>query len=108
MINTRCSVDKLADRTAVRELIKKLGEDDLIFLNRLIVERLKLIAQAKSTHQMARFNIGDKVSFCTHNGQKHGVIMRLNKKTASIRTDDGGDWNVSPLFMTPEKDIGRG
>ena len=96
-------MDKLADRAAVKELIKKLGEDDLIFLNRLIVERLKLISQAKSTHQMARFNIGDRVGFQTHNGKKTGVIIRLNKKTASIRTDDGGDWNVSPLFLFTEK-----
>ena len=98
-------MDKLADRAAVMDLIKKLGEDDLVFLNRLIVERLKLISQAKSTHQMAQFNIGDRVGFRTQNGKKTGIIVRLNKKTASIRTDDGGDWNVSPLFLNAEKDV---
>ncbi len=95
-------MDKLADRVAVMDLIKRLGENDLIFLNKLIVERLKLIAQAKSTHHMARFNIGDRVEFRTHDGKKTGVIMRLNKKTASIRTDDGVDWNVSPVYLTAE------
>ena len=30
--------------------------------------------------------------------------MRLNKKTASIRTDDGADWNVSPVYLTAEQD----
>ena len=94
-------MDKLADRIAVMDLIKRLGEDDLIFLNKLIFERLKLIAQAKSTHQMARFNIGDRVGFRTHDGKKIGV-MRFNKKTASIKTDDGADWNVSPVYLTAE------
>ena len=95
-------MDKLADRTAVMDLIKRLGEDDLIFLNKLIVERLKLIVQAKSTHYMARFNIGDRVGFRTHDGKKTGVIVRLNKKTVSIKTDDGADWNVSPVHLAAE------
>jgi hypothetical protein len=95
-------MDKLVDRTAIMDLIKRLGEDDLIFLNRLIVERLKLIAQAKSTHHMARFNIGDRVGFRTHDGKKTGVIIRLNKKTVSIKTGDGTDWNVSPVHLTAE------
>ena len=77
-------MDKLADRIAVMDLIKRLGEDDLIFLNKLIFERLKLIAQAKSTHQMARFNIGDRVGFRTHDGKKIGV-MRFNKKPRQLR-----------------------
>jgi len=54
---------KITDRVSAVEAIKQLGEDDLLFLNRLIVERLKLISQAKSTSQMAHFSIGDLVSF---------------------------------------------
>ncbi|MBI5555555.1 MAG: hypothetical protein HY920_06885 [Elusimicrobia bacterium] len=95
-------MDKLADRTAVMALIKRLGENDLISLNKLIVERLKLIAQAKSTQHMARFNIGDRVGFRTHDGKKTGIVTRLNKKTVSIKTDDGADWNVSPVHLTAE------
>ncbi|KKT34405.1 MAG: hypothetical protein UW24_C0032G0003 [Parcubacteria group bacterium GW2011_GWA2_44_12] len=95
-------MDKFTDRAAVMDLIKRLGENDLIFLNKLIIERLKLIAQAKSTHHMARFNIGDRVGFRTHDGKKTGIIMRLNKKTISIKTDDGADWNVSPVYLTVE------
>jgi len=98
-------MDKLVDRAAAMDMIKRLGEDDLIFLNKLIVERMKLISQARSTHQMGRFNIDDRVRFQTHRGQKTGVIMRLNKKTVSIRTDDGGKWNVSPLFLKAGKDV---
>jgi hypothetical protein len=87
--------------------IKNLGEDDLIFLNRLIIERLKLIAQAKSTSLMARFNIGDRVEFRGPGGDlKTGIIVRINKKTASIQTDDGGSWNVFPGFLNVEKGAG--
>ncbi len=99
---------RLADRNAVMAQIKNLGEEDLIFLNRLIVERLKLIAQAKSTSLMARFNVGDRVEFRGPGGdRKTGIIVRINKKTASIQTDDGGSWNVFPGFLNAEKSSDR-
>lgn len=97
----------LADRNAVMAQIKNLGEEDLIFLNRLIIERLKLISQAKSTTLMARFNVGARVEFTGPAGKRMtGVIIRLNKKTASIHTDDGGSWNVFPGLLVPERGAG--
>jgi len=92
----------LTDRNAAAESIRRLGEDDLRFLNHLIVERLKLIAQAKSTVLMSRFNTGDRVGFQTSTGEwKSGIIQKLNKKTATILTDDGHHWNVSPGLLSP-------
>ena len=79
-----------------------MSEDDLRFLNRLIVERLKLIGQARSTAMLSHFSVGDRVSFPSTTGErKAGVIVRLNKKTASIATDDGQQWNVHPGFLNP-------
>jgi hypothetical protein len=92
---------ELLDRAAAVEAIRRMNEEDLRFLNRLIVERLKLIGQARSTTMLARFNVGDRVSFQSTSGErKVGVIFRLNKKTASIATDDGQHWNVHPGFLT--------
>jgi hypothetical protein len=92
---------ELVDRAAAAETIRRMNEEDLRFLNRLIVERLKLIGQARSTSMLARFSVGDRVSFqSTFGERKVGVIIRLNKKTASITTDDGQQWNVHPGFLT--------
>ena len=92
----------LKDRQTAAEAIRHLGEDDLRFLNRLIIERLKLIAQARSTALMSRFNIGDRVGFRSPNGEwKSGIVQKLNKKTISILTDKGHQWNVSPGFLSP-------
>jgi hypothetical protein len=93
---------ELVDRAAAAETIRRMNEDDLRFLNRLIVERLKLMHQARSTAMLARFSVGDRVSFQSTSGErKVGVIIRLNKKTASIATDDGQQWNVHPGFLPP-------
>ena len=91
------------NRADAAEAIRKLNEDDLHFLNRLIVERLKLISQARSTVMLAHFSVGDRVSFPAATGDwKVGVIIRLNKKTASIATDDGQRWNVHPGYLRAE------
>jgi len=90
----------LIDRDSAVEAIKKLNEDDLIYLNRLIVERLKLISQAKSTNLMANFTIGDKVRFVGSDGEtKRGIIERLNKKTATVKLSNGHIWNVAPGLL---------
>jgi hypothetical protein len=45
--------------------------------------------------------VGDRVSFMTSTGQrKVGIIVRLNKKTASIDTDDGQQWKVHPGYLS--------
>ena len=92
----------MVDRAAAIEAVRRMNEEELRFLNRLIVERLKLISQARSTSMLAHFSLGDRVGFPSTSGErKLGVIIRLNKKTASIVTDDGQHWNVHPSFLTP-------
>lgn len=91
---------KIVDRVSAVEAIKRLNEDDLCFLNRLIVERLKLISQARAIALMANFTKGDRVCFQAPDGQMiEGIVLRLNKKTISITTDDGHRWNVSPGLL---------
>lgn len=91
---------KITDRLSAVEAIKRLGEEDLRFLNRLIVERLKLIAQARATTLMTNFSRGDRVAFDGPDGRvMEGLVLRLNKKTISIATDEGDQWNVAPVFL---------
>jgi len=98
---------KLEDKDSTAEAIRRLGEEDLLYLNHLIVERLKLISQARSTSLMAAFGPGDHVEFKNQSGErKTGSVLQLHKKTASIRTDDGQLWKVHPAYLrrlnTPE------
>jgi hypothetical protein len=88
------------DHTRIESFIKDLSEEELHYLNRLIVERLKLISQEKSTRSLSRFNLGEVMKFNDNDGRlKTGRIVRLNKKTASILTSDGQHWKVSPSLL---------
>lgn len=93
------------DRASAAQSIADLSEDDLRFINRLVVDRLNLLAQARSTVLLADFHVGQRVGFKAPDGRAlRGRIRRLNKKTASLVTDDDERWNVAPAFLEPLDD----
>ena len=49
------------------------------------------------------FNIGEKVSFDSGDGKRvAGTIFKLNKKTISLMSPDGVQWNVHPALLRRE------
>ena len=94
------SKQTIVDRELFVRALRHMGEEDLLYLNRLVVERLQLLAQARSTVMLAQFSVGDLVQFNTQDSQlKTAIVLKLNKKTASLRTEDGQNWKVSPSFL---------
>ncbi|MBE0502348.1 MAG: hypothetical protein IBX47_13010 [Desulfuromonadales bacterium] len=99
---------KIVDRVSAVEAITRLNEEDLLFLNRLIVERLKLISQARATTLMTSFTRGDRVGFQAPDGRMlEGMVLRLNKKTISVATDDSHQWNVAPGLLRLTRSAGE-
>ncbi len=81
--------------------IDQLSEAELMDLNRRIVERLRLLAQVRAHGQMLQFKVGYWVSFQADGGRPiEGMLTRYNKRTVTIITDDGQQWNVSPGLVT--------
>jgi hypothetical protein len=80
--------------------IDKLSESELIDLNHRIVARLRFLNRMRAHLEMLEFNIGDRVSFQPPGkGLVEGILTRYNKKTVTVITDDGRQWNVSPSFL---------
>jgi hypothetical protein len=81
--------------------IDTLTGSELIDLNHRIVSRLRILRDMRAHAGMLEFRIGDRVSFQPP-GQRarEGVLTRYNRKTVTVLTDDGGQWNVSPEFLT--------
>ncbi len=78
-------------------LINELGEEQLLELNRLIVERIKAIRAQRKASSMSSFSVGDDVVFLDKQGEQvSATVLRLNKKTMSLVTDEGERWNVAP------------
>jgi len=82
--------------------ITKLSEDELLELNRRVVERLQFIRSAKSLTQLARFSVGMAVEFDTDDGRTiSGTVARLNQKTATV-VSAGDDMVRGELIHDPE------
>jgi len=81
--------------------ITKLSEDELVKLNRRVVERLQFIRSAKTLTQLARFSVGMAVEFDSDDGRTiSGTVARLNQKTATV-VSAAGRWRVSPSLLRP-------
>ena len=82
--------------------IDRLSEAELIDLNRRIVERLRMLQTLRSHQQMMKFSVGQRVRFePPGHGVLEGMITRYNRKTVTIITTDGGQWNVAPALLRP-------
>jgi len=81
--------------------IDQLTEAELIDLNNRIVARLRFLNQMRAHVDMLEFKIGDRVTFQPPgHGPVEGMLTRYNKKTVTVVTDEGRQWNVSPNFLS--------
>ena len=88
--------------------IDALTEDELADLNRRIVERLRFLQHMRSHKQMLEFRIGDRVAFQGDGrGRVEGMLTRYNRRTVTILTDDGHQWNVSPSLLSMATAAGK-
>lgn len=77
--------------------IDKLTEAELIELNHRIVERLKFLDSVRAHAEMMEFSVGEKVGFHpSGRGMVVGILVKYNRKTVTVLTEDGERWNVSP------------
>lgn len=80
--------------------IDKLTEAELIDLNNRIVARLKFLSQMRAHAKMMTLRIGQRVTF-TPDGhdQQFGIIAKYNRKSVTVVTESGQQWNVSPQLL---------
>lgn len=81
--------------------IDKLTEAELTDLNHRIVERLRFLRQMRAHSRMLEFSIGQRVRFQPQGmSPLEGMLVRYNRKTVTVITDDGQRWNVAPGLLS--------
>ena len=87
----------------ILSVLDLLTEEELVQLNHIIVQRLRLMQQIQAHGQMLNFRLGQRVRFTSADGQTvGGAITRHNRKSVTIIADDGRQWRVAPSFLQPE------
>jgi len=83
--------------------LDQFTEEELVHLNRLVVERLRLIRQVRDHQAMIQFRVGQRVAFTTSAGQTvRGVLTRYNRKSVSVLSEKGQAWTVAPSLIRAE------
>lgn len=81
--------------------IDHLSEEELIHLNRRVVERLKVLEQMRALQSMVKLHVGQRVCFDPDGRMRTGSIVKFNHKTVVVRTDDQHQWKVAPHYLKP-------
>lgn len=86
--------------------IDNLTEAELVDLNHRIVERLRFLQQMRAHTQMLTYRIGDRVTFEVDGRPPVvGVLVRYNRKSVTVITEDGHRWNVAPSLLRRVADV---
>jgi uncharacterized protein YecA (UPF0149 family) len=80
-------------------IVERLNEAELHDLGDFVHERLKFFHRMHDIHSLQQFRILDEVMF-HHNGEYiTGVVIRVNQRTVTVKTEKG-TWHVSPIYLT--------
>jgi hypothetical protein len=85
--------------------IDGLSLEELHQLNHRIVERIKMLRDMHAHVHMMAFNLGTRISFDTEEGRLLGTLVKYNRKTVTVLTDDGRQWRVSPSLLSAVNDV---
>jgi hypothetical protein len=82
--------------------IDQLSESELVRLNEKIVQRLRMINQLRAHSRMLDFTLGERVWFQIEGDRiVRGVLVKYNRKSVTVITNDGTRWTVSPRQDLP-------
>ena len=85
----------------IAELINEMPQNALITVHNMIVDRLRFLQRQQAQQTMGQFRIGDTVCFNTNDGKTiTGILVKMNKKSVTVHTEDGHSWNVAPQLLT--------
>lgn len=81
--------------------IEDLSYDELVALNRRVVERLRRLDHMRTQTEMRALRMGERVRFQPRGRDPlEGTVAKFNKKTITVITDGGEHWNVAPSLVS--------
>ena len=96
------NLNELKKTSGFHNFLNDLTEEELLHLNSIIIDRVKLIRKSKAITEIASFFVGDRVAFRHKNQIITGVIKKLNSKSVTVQTGNDESWNIAPSLLVKE------
>lgn len=87
--------------------IEDMTIDELLEINQLICDRIDELRARQDLEAMRRLCVGNAVSFESREGRIFGLIIKVNRKTVSVLSEDKRQWKISPGLLTLVKDVNK-
>ena len=85
--------------------IEDMTVEQLLELNRVICDRIDYLRAKQDQNVLAQIHVGNQVSFKTNEGTVFGIVIRRNRKTVIVLTEDNRQWKLPPGALTIVKDV---
>ena len=85
--------------------IDDMSLDQLLALNDIICRRIDELQARQEMDVLSRLNLGQAVSFETREGQIFGRVIKINRKTVVVQSEDNRQWKVSVGMIQLLRDV---
>lgn len=85
--------------------IEDMTVEQLLELNQVIFDRIDYLRAKQDQNVLAQIHVGNQVSFKTNEGTVFGIIIKKNRKTVIVLTEDNHQWKLPPGALTIVKDV---
>lgn len=85
--------------------IEDLTLDELHDLNDLICKRIEYLQLQNDINVLSQLRLGQKVHFKAPEGQVFGVVIKINKKSVMVVSDDNRQWKIPPGLVRVMKEV---
>jgi len=79
--------------------------EQLLELNQIICEHIDYLRAKQDQNVMAQIHVGNQVSFKTEEGIVFGIVIKKNRKTVIVLSEDKRRWKLPPGMLSMVKDI---
>ena len=85
--------------------IEDLTLEQLMDLNDAIVKRIKELRARETMQTLQQLRLGQQVHFDTREGRIFGTLIKINRKTVIVVSEDGRQWKVYVELVTGVRDV---
>lgn len=85
--------------------IDDMSLDQLLALNDLICRRIDDLQARQEMAVLSRLTLGQAVSFESREDQVFGRVIKINRKTVVVQSEDHRQWKVAVALIQPLRDV---
>ncbi|BBP43101.1 transposase [Thiosulfativibrio zosterae] len=85
--------------------LEDMSIEQLLEMNQIICERIDELRAKQDMQAIMKLRLGAKVHFNTPDGKVFGTLIKVNRKTVVVVSEDRRQWKVSPGLVKLVEDV---